>query len=150
MSGTQLEKDVQFARHLRENGGIAGREMVLPHPHKAAAQTAPNKGGDQIAQGIAQLPPNQPAKRSAAQPPSAEFTGHYGSSLTNSQFLTLLYANALHRAPDAGGLAWWLTEMSSNPSATRASAVTSFSESTECQALFVGVITAGVDYIPVV
>ena len=41
MSGTQLEKDVQFARHLRENGGIAGREMVLPHPHKAAAQTAP-------------------------------------------------------------------------------------------------------------
>jgi hypothetical protein len=56
MSGAQLEKDVQFAPHLRENGGIAGREKGLPHPHKAAAQTAPNNGSDQIAQGIAQLP----------------------------------------------------------------------------------------------
>lgn len=72
MSGAQLEKDVQFAPHLRENGGIAGREKGLPHPHKAAAQTASNNGSDQIAQGIAQLPPNLPAKRSAAQVPRSK------------------------------------------------------------------------------
>jgi Ca2+-binding RTX toxin-like protein len=126
--------------------GAAGKAF---RAYEAALGRAPDAGGlgwfmNQLEHGISL------AQLSGGLLASAEFTSHYGSSLTNSQFLTLLYANALHRAPDASGLAWWLTELSSNPSATRASAVTSFSESAECQALFVGVITAGVDYIPVV
>jgi len=43
--------------------------MEPSDPPKAAAQTKPNNGNSEIAQGIAQLPSNQPAKRSAAQDP---------------------------------------------------------------------------------
>ena len=38
---------------------------------------------------------------------SAEFQNQYGS-ITNSQFVDLVYQNVLHRAPDADGRAYWL------------------------------------------
>lgn len=78
---------------------------------------------------------------------SSEFASKYGSNLTNSQYLTLLYNNALHRAPDVDGLAWWTNAMATDPNATRSSVLANFSESAECQALFVGVISNGVDYV---
>lgn len=62
---------------------------------------------------------------------SAEFQLTYGSTLTNSQFVTLLYSNVLDRAPDAGGLANWVTLLASG--ASRAAVVTGFSESAEYQ-----------------
>src|SRR6185295_7548408 len=43
---------------------------------------------------------------------SAEFQGNYGS-LSNTQFVELLYQNVLHRAADSGGLAYWSGLMSS-------------------------------------
>jgi hypothetical protein len=59
---------------------------------------------------------------------SAEFQTKYGA-LNSTQFVTLLYNNVLHRAPDSGGLANWVGAL--NGGATRESVVTGFSESAE-------------------
>jgi Peptidase M10 serralysin C terminal/Domain of unknown function (DUF4214)/RTX calcium-binding nonapeptide repeat (4 copies) len=61
---------------------------------------------------------------------SAEFQGTYGA-LNNTQFVTLLYNNVLHRAPDANGLAGWVNLL--NTGATRSAVVDGFSESVESQ-----------------
>jgi hypothetical protein len=59
---------------------------------------------------------------------SAEFQIKYGA-LDSTQFVTLLYNNVLHRAPDSGGLAGWVGSLTGG--ASRESVVTGFSESTE-------------------
>ncbi len=61
---------------------------------------------------------------------SPEFQNTYGA-LNNTQFVTLLYQNVLHRAPDAGGQTYWLGQLAGG--ATRAGVVTGFSESPEYQ-----------------
>jgi Ca2+-binding RTX toxin-like protein len=61
---------------------------------------------------------------------SVEFQGTYGA-LNNTQFVTLLYSNVLHRAPDANGLAGWVNLL--NTGATRSTVVDGFSESVESQ-----------------
>jgi hypothetical protein len=60
---------------------------------------------------------------------SAEFQGTYGA-LDNAGFVTLLYNNVLHRAPDAGGLAYWTSLLNAGQE-TRAQIVIGFSESNE-------------------
>jgi uncharacterized protein YkwD len=60
---------------------------------------------------------------------SPEFIARYGPALTNEAFVTLLYQNVLHRAPDGGGLAGWTGALAGG--ATRESVVTGFSESAE-------------------
>jgi hypothetical protein len=59
---------------------------------------------------------------------SAEFVGKYGN-LSNSQFVTQLYSNVLHRAPDPTGFTHWNTLL--NKGANRTSVLTGFSESAE-------------------
>ena len=59
---------------------------------------------------------------------STEFQTTYGS-LDNTAFVTLLYSNVLHRAPDPAGLNGWLDAMNSGE--TRAQVVLGFSESNE-------------------
>lgn len=61
---------------------------------------------------------------------SKEFQNVYGS-LTNSQFVELLYHNVLGRAADAGGLASWTARLDGG--ASRAAVVLGFSESLEFQ-----------------
>jgi Ca2+-binding RTX toxin-like protein len=60
---------------------------------------------------------------------SQEFQSVYGT-LDNNGFVTLLYANVLHRAPDSQGLANWVNALSSGQD-TRAQVVAGFSESLE-------------------
>jgi hypothetical protein len=60
---------------------------------------------------------------------SAEFQNTYGS-LSNTQFVTLLYKNVLHRQPDAGGLAGWVDYLDTGK-LSRADVLIGFSESTE-------------------
>jgi hypothetical protein len=60
---------------------------------------------------------------------SAEFTGRYGS-LSNAQFVTQVYQNVLGRAPDAGGLAFWLGQLNSG-AMNRGAVMIGFSESPE-------------------
>ena len=59
---------------------------------------------------------------------SPEFQSTYGS-LDDTQFVTLLYNNVLHRAPDPGGLSFWLNRISTGES--RSDVVLGFSESPE-------------------
>ncbi len=62
---------------------------------------------------------------------SAEFTLTYGAlgSLTNTQFVQLLYTNVLNRSADAGGLNHWVDQLATGM--TRATLLITFSESTE-------------------
>jgi len=59
---------------------------------------------------------------------SAEFLAKYGS-LSNTQFVTQLYANVLDRAPDTAGLNSWLAELSAGQ--TREHVLIGFAESAE-------------------
>jgi hypothetical protein len=71
---------------------------------------------------------------------SPEFQSTYGN-VDDTQFLTLLYQNVLHRAPDAGGLQYHLDEMAAGQS--RALELVHFSESPENQANVIGAIQDG-------
>ncbi len=77
---------------------------------------------------------------------SAEFTATYGSpgTVSNQQFLTLLYANVLDRVPDQAGLAYWLNDMANGYS--RESVLVSFSESAENKQNVIGAIENGIEY----
>jgi serralysin len=75
---------------------------------------------------------------------SPEFVKTYGS-LSNTQFVTQLYANVLHRAPDAGGLAYHVGTLDSGQ-LNRAQVLVGFSESPENQAALIGVISNGMSY----
>jgi hypothetical protein len=76
---------------------------------------------------------------------SAEFAQKYGSNLDTHTFVAQLYANVLHRAPDASGASYW--EGVLNQSATtRADVLAFFSESSENQANVIGAIENGIVY----
>jgi Domain of unknown function (DUF4214) len=77
---------------------------------------------------------------------SAEFEASYGSpgTVSNQQFLTLLYANVLDRVPDQAGLAYWLNDMANGYS--RESVLVSFSESAENKQNVIGAIENGIEY----
>jgi hypothetical protein len=75
---------------------------------------------------------------------SPEFTTTYGN-LDNQQFATQLYENVLHRAPDAGGLAFWQGQLDQG-TMSRAQVLVGFSESPENQADVIGQIQDGFQY----
>lgn len=60
---------------------------------------------------------------------SAEFQILYGSNPTNAQFVTLLYANVLHRTPDTAGYNGWMHELANGMA--RENLLIGFTESTE-------------------
>ncbi len=60
---------------------------------------------------------------------SPEFASRYGA-LSNAQFVTLVYNNVLGRAPDAGGLAYWTSQLDTG-ARDRGSVMLGFSESPE-------------------
>jgi hypothetical protein len=64
---------------------------------------------------------------------SPEFLATYGA-LSNDAFITLLYQNVLGRAPDVGGLAYWVGQLDSGAK-TRGDVLAGFSESAEFQTL---------------
>jgi hypothetical protein len=74
---------------------------------------------------------------------SAEFAGLYGANASDTQFVQALYANVLHRAPDASGYDFWLHALQVAP---RAEVLIDFSESTENQVQVSGAIQDGIGY----
>jgi hypothetical protein len=62
---------------------------------------------------------------------SNEFVKDYGTaeSMSSGTFLTQMYQNALHRAPDAPGLAWWEGQMAHG--VTEAQVLVGFAQSAE-------------------
>jgi subtilisin family serine protease len=77
---------------------------------------------------------------------SSEFKGMYGASPANADLVNAMYANVLHRAPDAEGLAFWLDGMNHGLSA--ASLLAQFSESQENIANLAKLIGQGFAYTP--
>lgn len=76
---------------------------------------------------------------------STEFSTKYGA-LDNTQFVTQLYANVLHRAPDAAGLAFHVGNL--NAGVSRAQVLVDFSESPENKANTAAAISAGIRFTP--
>jgi hypothetical protein len=75
---------------------------------------------------------------------SKEFTDLYGANPTNEQFIGKMYDNILHRAPDAGGYAFWLDVLNKG-AVSHELALASFAESAENQAAVIGVIQNGIE-----
>jgi len=67
-----------------------------------------------------------------------EFTSLYGSSLTDDEYINLVYQNVLHRAPDQGGFDYYKQRLM-NGQLTRGQMMLGFSESPENQALMANV-----------
>ncbi len=61
---------------------------------------------------------------------SAEFKARYGASLTNAEFIDLLYGNVMCRLPDSDGRAFWLGKMTTD-GWTRGQVALYFSDSAE-------------------
>lgn len=76
---------------------------------------------------------------------SDEFRKLYGAAPSDTDFLTALYKNVLHRSPDSKGYNWWLDQLKAG--VNRADVLASFSESTENKAQVIGQIEQGIDYI---
>lgn len=114
--------------------------------YQAAFNRAPDKGGlgFQMNELDIGLSLSQVAQNFINSP---EFSRTYGS-LDDTQFVTQLYQNVLHRAPDAGGLSFHVTNLSRGVS--RADTLVGFSESPENQTALIGVIENGMEYVPVV
>lgn len=77
---------------------------------------------------------------------SAEFKTLFGAAPTDDAFVTALYSNLLHRAPDQGGHDFWADVLQHG--GARADVLAAFSESTENQVAVIGQIGQGIDYIP--
>lgn len=60
---------------------------------------------------------------------SSEFKNRYGT-VTNQQYVSLVYQNVFKRAPDSGGLAYWTNRLNAK-SITRGAVIVQFSESSE-------------------
>lgn len=75
---------------------------------------------------------------------SAEFLTLYGSQISDAAYVTQLYANVLHRAPDQGGLDFWTGAMKG--AGAREEVLVQFSESPENIAQLVGTIHDGFTY----
>ena len=74
---------------------------------------------------------------------SPEFASLYGANASDAQFLTTMYENVLHRAPDQGGFDFWMHAIQI---ASRAEVLVDFSESAENQAQVIGSIQNGIAY----
>lgn len=129
--------DARIAIDISGNGGMAYRL------YQAAFNRTPDQGGlgyqmNALDKGlnIAQVAANFIA--------SPEFSATYGS-LNDTQYVTQLYQNVLHRGPDAGGLSFHTGNLASGAN-TRANVLVGFSESPENQAALMGVIENGMVY----
>jgi hypothetical protein len=81
-----------------------------------------------------------------------EFDKMYGINPTDEVFITQLYQNVLHRAPDADGFQYWLNALghNSNPNKVevRAQVLIDFADSIENVALVAENVKHGLDYLP--
>lgn len=76
---------------------------------------------------------------------SPEFLRLFGNNAADDVFVTALYANVLHRAPDAAGFAYQLNALHF---IDRAQLLVNFSESPENQANVIGATSGGIWYTP--
>lgn len=124
-----------------DTAGTAGQAYRL---YRAALDRAPDLGGlgfwiNALDRGVEIL---DVARGFIASP---EFNSRYGT-LDNSGFLTQLYTNVLHRAPDTGGMAFYLGHL--NAGLERAEVLASLAASVENQEAVATLIANGISYTP--
>jgi hypothetical protein len=123
--------------------GSAGMGFRL---YQAVFDRAPDAGG--MGYWLSQLDGGMPLHTVAqAFMDSGEFKTMYGSQPDNTQFLTALYKYALHRDPDASGIAFWNNAIKSGAVAM-VDVLIQFSESGENQAQVIGSEQHGIHYTP--
>ncbi len=77
---------------------------------------------------------------------SAEFNALYGENSSDETFVTRLYNNVLHRAPEPGGFAFWINSL--RVGVSRAQVLADFSESAENKSGVAQAISNGISYTP--
>lgn len=77
---------------------------------------------------------------------SAEAIKLYGANPTAEEFVSKLYSNVLHRAPEQAGYDFWVNAIKLGFS--RSELLAQFAESAENRAQVIGVIEGGIDYTP--
>lgn len=144
--GTDLVADVERLT-FSDGGGVAfdfgGAGGQTYRMYQAAFDRTPDLGGlgywlDKMDHGLSLVTMAQ------AFLDSAESVATYGV-VTDTEFVTQLYANVLHRQPDPGGLAFYVTNFAAG-NYTRASMLADFSESPENQVNVIGSISNGINY----
>ncbi|CAN7573466.1 DUF4214 domain-containing protein [Pseudoduganella sp. LjRoot289] len=78
---------------------------------------------------------------------SAEAQALYGSAPANGAWVTSLYQNVLHRAPDQGGYDYW-TMLLDRHIISQVDALLGFADSPENHAAVIGAISQGISYTP--
>lgn len=123
---------------------VSGREGQAYRIYQAAFDRAPDQGG--LGFWINAMENGMSLKTVAnAFIGSDEFVSKYGSAASNSDIVTMMYANVLHRAPDAQGLAHWM-KLLDTQALTLAEVLTSFSESPENRVALAGIMEQGIVY----
>ncbi|MBV9952154.1 MAG: DUF4214 domain-containing protein [Acidimicrobiia bacterium] len=124
--GTATPGDVVAA--LRTSSENVTNVDPVTRLYRAYFLRIPDRGG--LTYWIAQRRSGQSLdKISASFAGSSEFTSRYGS-LTNKQFVNLVYQNVLGRSGDAGGVKFWTAQLDQHKR-TRGQVMTGFSESHE-------------------
>jgi hypothetical protein len=124
---------------------IAGNAGMAYRVYQAALNRTPDSGG--LGYWMAVLDAGSSMRDVAGSfIGSAEFQGMYGANLSADAFISKLYANVLHRAPDQGGLEYWSNSVKSG--LAYADMLVSFSESAENQLQVIGAIQNGISYTP--
>lgn len=78
---------------------------------------------------------------------SNEFKSVYGANPTNTEIVSRFYENVLHRPGEEAGIKYWVGMLDAKAN-TVAEVLMGFSESPENQAALIGVMSAGMAYIP--
>lgn len=136
-------------RALFDNGAVAfdieGSAGDAYRLYQAAFDRKPDIGG--LGFYIYYMDRGVSAARAAAEiVQSDEFRKLYGADPTSGDFLSRLYANVLHRAPDPGGFDFWLKVLEAGYS--RAAVLAELADSPENHAQVIGSIQNGIDYMP--
>nr|WP_229499640.1 DUF4214 domain-containing protein [Pseudoduganella ginsengisoli] len=134
-----MMNDQLYAVDIDGNGGQAYRM------YQAAFNRRPDSEG--LGYWIGQLdkgmPLNDVARGFVA---SAEFKKLYGDAPSDDAFVTALYSNVLHRAPDADGFHYWQDVL--HHGLPREEVLVSFGESVENKAALLEIIGNGFTYTP--
>jgi len=122
--------------------GVAGQAYRL---YQAAFNRAPDQSGlgFWIKHMDSGLSLNQAAQFFLSSPEAQTL---YGANPTDQQLVTAMYANVLHRAPDADGFAFWTQHLTAG--LARADMLAYFSESPENQTALASIIGNGFTYVP--
>jgi serralysin len=136
-------------RALFDNGAIAfdieGTAGDAYRLYQAAFDRKPDLGG--LGFYIYYMDRGVSLTRAAAEiVQSPEFHKLYGANPTSEEFLSRVYNNVLHRAPDPGGYAFWLSVLKAGYSP--AAVLAEISDSPENHVQVIGSIQNGIDFLP--